>query len=205
MTTRPTARRLLRAGAALAIAGAAVGGGVAGATPTVYTATATSVLTQTTFRPPEVGIGGWMQSVTTTYAALATRPLVLRPVIQDLGLRTTPEQLAEGIHVDSHSGSQLIRISATDASPARAAAIANHVQAELARQSGSQSPSDPVRLTVVEPARAPLRASAPDVLLDVLGGAGAGLLLGVAVLTGIGAVRAFRRPSSGGLAAPSML
>jgi capsular polysaccharide biosynthesis protein len=96
-------------------------------------------------------------------------------------------------------------VSATDPSPAQAATIANAVQAQLARQAGSTSASAAMSISVVQPALAPRDASAPVLLLDVLWGAGFGLLLGVVVLAGAGAVRAFRRPSSGGLAAPSML
>ena len=66
-----------------------------------------------------------------SYAEVATSPRVLAPVIQQLGLRTTSDELAESVEVTAPADTVILEIAATDRNPARAAQIANAVGQEL--------------------------------------------------------------------------
>lgn len=71
------------------------------------------------------------QNLSATYATIAkTRP-VLESVIKDLGLETTPTELATRVQVDAPGASVLLMIAAQDTDPARAAAIANALAEQL--------------------------------------------------------------------------
>jgi len=71
------------------------------------------------------------QRLSTTYAAVATTRPTLDSVIQRLGLSVTPDQLAQQIRVDAPIDSTLLTITADDADPSRAAAIANALAEQL--------------------------------------------------------------------------
>ena len=66
-----------------------------------------------------------MQTLTSTYSQMLTDPSVLAGVIQQLNLRTTPEELAQSISVEAPPNTQLLQITAEDSNPQRAAEIAN--------------------------------------------------------------------------------
>ena len=71
------------------------------------------------------------QRLSATYAAVAkTRP-TLGSVIQRLGLGVTSDELAQRIRVDAPLDSTLLTITAQDADPSRAAAIANALAQQL--------------------------------------------------------------------------
>jgi capsular exopolysaccharide synthesis family protein len=77
------------------------------------------------------------QRLSQTYAQVAlTRP-VLERVAAKLGLDTTPAELGQRIQADAPRDSTLIRITASDVDPERAAAIANAVAEELIAASPS--------------------------------------------------------------------
>lgn len=67
------------------------------------------------------------QQLATTYSTLATTRPVLTAVIQQLGLQTTPDQLAKQLTVTPVNNTQLLKIAADDRSPEMAANIANAV------------------------------------------------------------------------------
>ncbi len=71
------------------------------------------------------------QSLSSTYASLATTPAIVAKVIQALGLAETPEQLVRRVSAEAAPGSTLLWITAQDGDPARASAIANAVSEEL--------------------------------------------------------------------------
>ena len=77
------------------------------------------------------------QSLSATYAVVATTRRNLEAVIEQLGLDDTPESLAGRVTVDSPSNSTLLTITAQDSSADQAAAIAN----ALAEQLIAASPS----------------------------------------------------------------
>ena len=66
-----------------------------------------------------------------SYVLVATSPVVLNPVIDDLGLDTTASQLAKQISVSSPLNSAIINVSVQDADPQLAADIANATAAGL--------------------------------------------------------------------------
>ena len=68
-----------------------------------------------------------------SYAEVATSPQVLEPVINRLGLRTTPKELAESVEATVPADTVILEIAATDPDPTRAAQIANAVGEELAK------------------------------------------------------------------------
>jgi succinoglycan biosynthesis transport protein ExoP len=74
----------------------------------------------------------YAQSQIRTYTELAEMPIVLGPVIQDLGLDTTPAELAKVVNARSPVGTIVIEVTATAGSPTKAAAIANGVAHQLA-------------------------------------------------------------------------
>ncbi|MGI3784893.1 MAG: polysaccharide biosynthesis tyrosine autokinase [Janthinobacterium lividum] len=122
----------------------------------------------------------------TSYAQVATSPLVLQPVIEQLGLQLTPAQLATKVSAFAPTDTVIIQVTVTDSNAGQSAAIANAVGQKLAsvtsdlsprRQDGSQS----VKATILAPAQVPTDASSPNVLRNLAAGLILGLLLGVAV------------------------
>lgn len=192
------------------IVGALAGIVVSSLSRPVYTATATSyVSSRTSTTLADHGQGDpFTQQVQQSYASIATTPLVVNPVISVLGLRTTAGELAKRVHAENVGDTVTIRISATDGSATRAAAIANAVQSELARRVQALTPTiggaAQTRLTPVRIAQIPGSHSSPNLLLDVAIGALAGAaawLLALLVRT----IRRFRPLPSGWMAAASML
>lgn len=191
----------------LVLTGAIVGVLVAAATRPTYTATARSfVSTQAPSSVRDLRQGGaFAQQVGRTYAEVATEPFVLRGVIADLHLATTPEALAQRITARLAPDSVVLSIDAADPSAAQAARIANAVQDALGRTAASLAPSahGSTRITAIERAVPPASPSSPsapvDGMLGALAGAAAWLLVAL-----IGAVRRRRPRSGGGLAAPAM-
>ena len=99
----------------------------------------------------------------TSYAQVATSPLVLAPVIQNLGLQLTPVAARGKVSAFAPTDTVIIQVTVTDSNAARAAAIANAVGQQLAsvtsdlsprRQDGSQS----VKATILAPAQVPTDA-----------------------------------------------
>ena len=105
--------------------------------PDVYQAEATILVGRNVFQDPnpdsrEIDLSN---TLATAYAELATRRTVLERVIQRLGLRTTPENLASQIGINVQSGAQLLEIRVLDADPETSALIANALADELIRRS----------------------------------------------------------------------
>jgi capsular exopolysaccharide synthesis family protein len=126
-----------------------------------------------------------------SYAEVATSPRVLRPVIMQLGLRDTPEDLAESVEatVPVNTG-VILEIAATDPDPTLAAKIANAVGQELANAAGDLSPekedgTKAVQATTIAEAQVPDRPSSPKVLQNL----GVGLILGVLLGLGVAVLR----------------
>lgn len=184
--------RVLRRSWVLLVVAALVGGGGAAVyalrqTP-LYTSATTVVLTLNSGGTITDALTGqsYIQSVVTTYAAVATKPLVLTPVRKDLGItdRISNEALAKEITITASNTSQLIGISVDDASPARAAAIANSVASQLAKSVNDLSParsgSAPVKISSIEPAVAAKTPTTPNIPLTLLIGVVGGFALALA-------------------------
>ena len=72
----------------------------------------------------------------TSYVSLAKSPRVLQPVIDELGLDTTAEELAETVTANAPLQTVLINIGATHTDPERAAQIADATAESLIRTVG---------------------------------------------------------------------
>lgn len=119
-----------------------------------------------------------------TYLGLVNTPIVLDPVISQLGLPTSPESLSNKVRASAGLNSTLLSITASDTDAAQAAAIANAVASSLAAVVPGLEPttsdgSSPVRLTRVREAQPALTPSSPNVPFNLALGTLAGLALGI--------------------------
>ncbi|WP_225837936.1 polysaccharide biosynthesis tyrosine autokinase [Streptomyces sp. NK08204] len=137
-----------------------------------------------------------------SYAAIVTTRQVTGPVVKELRLRTTPEELASRITAAAPLNTVLIDIAVRDTTPKRAALIANAVaerfsavveRLETPRQNpgpvppgkvltGGGAATSPVSLGVTQEAVPPARPVSPRPLLNLSAGVVAGLLLGAGVV-----------------------
>lgn len=125
-----------------------------------------------------------------SYVETAKTPAVLQPVIDSLGLQLTPAQLATQIVPSADMNTVIITISASDPSPAQAAAIAQGVSTSLIDvveelESPATGQSSPVKLSVVTPSVAPSAPSSPKIEMN--------LALGLIIGLGVGLLVAFVR------------
>jgi capsular exopolysaccharide synthesis family protein len=123
-----------------------------------------------------------------TYADLATTPIVLLPVIAELGLNVSSSELAAMVTASAPLDTTLIEISVTNVDPALAAQIATSVSESLtlAVENIETSTSDaanvsPVKLTLVQHAEVPQEPVSPNVPLNIALGGLVGLALGVSL------------------------
>jgi polysaccharide biosynthesis transport protein len=121
-----------------------------------------------------------------SYAQVATSPMVLAPVIQRLALPTTPTELAKSVKATVPLNTVILEITATDSDPRRVAQIANAVGAELSIAAGLLTPelqdgTKAVRATIVAAAQVPNRPSSPNILFNICLGLVIGLLAGIGV------------------------
>lgn len=134
------------------------------------------------------------RQVVASYVDVVNTALVLDPVAEELGLPQSSAALAAQVSANSPLNTVLINITATDADPQQAAAIADAtaasftrvVQEDLERPTGEQITS-PVQITTVQPATVPTSPASPNVPLNLVLGALIGLAvgLGVAVLRSV--------------------
>ena len=120
-----------------------------------------------------------------SYAPLASSPLVLQPVITKLNLPTSVRDLRKEITVSSPPETVLLEVSATDAVAATSARIADEVSIELGKviqelETPRGLGASRVKVTLTDPADVPLTPSSPQVLLNLLLGAIAGAAIGFA-------------------------
>jgi len=124
----------------------------------------------------------YTQAQMLSYAALTDQPIVLQPVINELGLSVTPTDLAEQVSATASSDTVVIKLTAADPSSARAAAIANGVSRQLIATSSLLSPrrgaDAAIKGTVVAVATQPRFPSSPKKKRDVAAGLLAGLIVG---------------------------
>lgn len=184
---------LLRRGWVLIIAGAALG--VAGGsllallTPPTYEAS-TDVYVSVTgaTNSSELAQGGnAAEQRVQSFANLATKERVLRPVIDRLGLDVPSSELARHVSAQTPIDSVIVTITVTDPSAERAASIANAIGASLAHvvteelEEPTPNGASPFRLETVQPATAPGRPASPRLSVNVTGGFVVGLLVGLAL------------------------
>ena len=118
-----------------------------------------------------------------SYALLATKPIVLDPVIRELGLDTTTDELARSIEAQASVDSVIVEIAASSTSRDRSAELANAVVERLGAVVRDLSPKlddDPsVVVTAVAVATPPQYQSAPNTFRNLLIAGLAGLFLGL--------------------------
>ncbi|MEV7767980.1 polysaccharide biosynthesis tyrosine autokinase [Microbacterium sp. NPDC086615] len=186
--------RTLRKNWLLIVSSGFIGLALAGA----YTATRTTIYesTSTVFVSTQAGSSAadlqqgssFTQARINTYVELASTPAVLEPVLRDLELGYSADELASRIKVSATLSSTLITVTASDPDPARAAALANAVASSLSTTVPQLEPeaedgSSPVRLSRVRdavPAQAPSSPSWPlNLLIGLAGGIALGLVSAV--------------------------
>jgi capsular exopolysaccharide synthesis family protein len=121
-----------------------------------------------------------------TYVELLGSKRLASGVISDLGLPTTPGELANRITVTTTPDSLLLTATVTDASPGQVIRIANDLADQFIKNVAEiEQPSDPTRQPAViaktfEQAQPPAQQVAPRPVLYLALGAVVGLLLGFA-------------------------
>ena len=154
-------------------------------TPIYESSSTVFVSTQTGGTAAELQQGSnFTQARINTYVGVATTPIVLNPVIAELDLGMTADQLAKRVTASSALNSTLITLTVTDPDPILAADIANAVAASLSTavpqiEPESADGTSPVRLTRVRDAQPALEPSSPNVPLNLALGGLVGLALGI--------------------------
>lgn len=127
-----------------------------------------------------------------TFVELATTDSVMRPVVEELGLKMTPGELAEQVKVDVPLNSTLLNITVTDDAPAFAAEVANEIgdRMRVLVQEELEPPRDDegisaVQVKSVQPATVPKNPVSPRVKFNLALGLVGGALVGI----GIGVLR----------------
>lgn len=156
-------------------------------TPTYEAQSTVFVSSQTGTTIQELQQGStFTQARVTTYTNLVSTPIVMNPVIAELNLGVTADELAELVSAASPLSTTLITVTVQNADPILAANIANALAASLtsaveAIETPNGTDTSPVRLTRVKDAIPPLTPSSPNVPLNIALGALVGLALGVGV------------------------
>jgi capsular exopolysaccharide synthesis family protein len=119
-----------------------------------------------------------------SYTSVATSPTVTEAVVDELGLKATPDQLAEKISADAPLNKVLINIHVSDGSPTEAARLANAVAIRFSTvveglEQTTPTATSPVKLTVTQPAKVPGFPIAPRTKLNIALAILIGLILGV--------------------------
>jgi succinoglycan biosynthesis transport protein ExoP len=127
----------------------------------------------------------YTQNLVLTYAQMATTPIVLTPVINELKLGMSPGQLAGKVSATATTNTVILTITVTDSSPQRAASIANDVADQLGTTVRELSPKDAkgqstVLTQTVGPALVPKSASSPKKGRNIAAAFVGGLLLAIA-------------------------
>ncbi|WP_298459549.1 polysaccharide biosynthesis tyrosine autokinase [uncultured Cellulomonas sp.] len=182
-----TIRRRAWVIAVLAVLGATGGYGLAASQPDQYRATAKVFVSLEQGETVSELVQGsaYTQSLVESYVQLATMPVVLEPVIDRLGLETTPRALARSVTAEAPLGTVIIEVSAVNTSPAQASDVANAVVDSLGTAVSAVSPTGPggrdaVQLSTVAQAPVPLQRFAPNTRLGAATGLALGVLLGLA-------------------------
>ncbi|WP_405371782.1 MULTISPECIES: polysaccharide biosynthesis tyrosine autokinase [unclassified Microbacterium] len=154
-------------------------------TPVYESSSTVFVSTQTGGTAAELQQGStFTQARINTYVGLATKPIILNPVIAELDLGITASELAENVTASAPLNSTLIDITVQNSDSVVAAEISNQIAASLASavpqiEPESADGTSPVQLTRVEDAQPALAPASPNVPLNLALGALIGLALGI--------------------------
>jgi succinoglycan biosynthesis transport protein ExoP len=133
----------------------------------------------------------YAQSLAVLYSRVASEPVVLDPVIEDLGLDVTATDLARSVVAQTPRDAVLIQIRVSRSDPRLAARIADAIAGELTStvgellpestqtsESGTAGREVPVRLTTVAPAAVPTSPTSPRIIVDLTFALALGLAAG---------------------------
>jgi len=204
-------RRKLLALIIWTLSGAAAAGGINLLLPVVYEATAKIVVAtpywndSTALDDPNFGgatnlAAGdeFTQQRMTSYERLVTTPMVTDRVTERLRLSESTGDLANKLSGHVVPETVILDVKAQDASPARAATIADAAAQQTIEviKSFEKPPYivvSPVQPLLFEPARVPFRPISPRTLLNIVSGAVVGFLLGLTYFATSTATRDKRR------------
>ncbi|MCW2526761.1 MAG: polysaccharide biosynthesis tyrosine autokinase, partial [Pseudonocardiales bacterium] len=160
-------------------------------TPKTYTARSTAFISVPVSAPTTSGTSAiadastFAQTRVKSYVGLSDSQLVLQPVIDQLGLKTTVAKLALKVSATNPVDTVLIDVEATDKSKVQAARISNAVSTKLAEvietlEQTRNSTQSQVKVTITKPASTPTSPVSPKPVLNYALGLVIGLALGVA-------------------------
>lgn len=171
---------------AFLLLGAGVGAGLAALqTPKYQSSAAVVVAAQAPADISEANQGGtYTQQVAKSYAYVASTEIVLDRVIDRLGLTQSAGSLASQVSATVPLDTQVVAITASDASPKQAARIANAVATALADSTDLFTPSlsvqdNVVQVTTVQRAMPATSPVSPNVRLSIAIGLFVGLAAGL--------------------------
>jgi capsular exopolysaccharide synthesis family protein len=119
--------------------------------PRIYAARTTLMVGTSIQSPnPDESALGLSRTLTGIYAQLVTRQPIMRAVIDKLGLKMSPEQLASMIQTNVVSSAQLLEITVTDVNPQRARLLADAIANELILQSPTGPQGDREREAFIQ-------------------------------------------------------
>lgn len=127
--------------------------------------------------------GSYISNQIKSYPTLAETEAVLQPVIDNLSLATSVEELGELITVSNPANTMLVDIEAETTDPEQSQQIANAVAESLSEVVSStlySGANSPVKLAVVQKAKKPKSPSSPNLGMNLAIGVVLGLVAGVA-------------------------
>jgi len=125
----------------------------------------------------------YSEQTVTSYVQVATTEVVLQPVIEELGLDTTPAKLAEDLTISTPASTSLITIRANAGDAEDSAVLANAVAESLLNAVEDLSPQSSsgeqlVSASTINTALPPSTPTSPNPLRNLALGLALGLLLG---------------------------
>lgn len=186
-----TLRRQVVVVAAAAVIGVSAGGVLAMLTPQRYEAS-TQLLVSVTAGGEAAAIeraqaGRYAVQAAESYRSVLTSSLVLQPVIDDLGLRLSPAQLAAKVGTRLAEQGAIITATISDANPGQAARIANAIGESFGSvitdriERRESATSYGIRIITVQPATVPTAPVAPDLPLSLILGGAIGTAAGIGI------------------------
>lgn len=188
-------RRLWWLVVALGIAGAGVAFGVSASATPIFQSTASLYFTLNQGGDAiDLNQGStYTQNQMLSFAQLATSSRVLQPVIDDLGLDTTPRLLARTLQISIPQSTVVLEVQAASPDPRMAARVANAVTTslvdvvrEIAPTGADATPT--VKAEVIDRAVVPRVQALPNKTRDSAIGLLIGLLLGVLIAIAVTAL-----------------
>lgn len=172
---------------AFVVVGSGLGVGLTLLTTKVYQASVQIfVATAIGDDPSQLAQGNtFSQAQVQSYISIANAPTVTEPVIRQLKLDLTSQQMADKITADAPATKVLINLHVTDHDPRTAADLANALASQfnaVVAQTAETNGKTVVKLTVIHPATVPDSPIAPSRLTNIGLGFVIGMLLGLGLV-----------------------